>query len=158
MTWSTPPTFLAGAVATAANLQALSDNLSAIGDPWIPYTPTWTAQTTNPSLGSGTITGAYAKAGSLVHWRMEILFAADTTAGSGTWYFTLPAPVFATYYPLGHLMVRASAGGHQGGMVYGRASGDVAGHMFATDTALDDATRTWGAGDRVNILGVYEAA
>jgi hypothetical protein len=60
---------------------------------WIPYTPTWTAFTTNPTIGNGTLDGSYQKVGRMVSFRARILVGTTTTVGSGTYFVSVP---FAT--------------------------------------------------------------
>lgn len=63
-----------------------------IGDPgaWTDYTPTWTATTTNPSLGNGTISGRSKQIGKTVHATGRILLGSTTTVGTGDWRISLP--------------------------------------------------------------------
>jgi hypothetical protein len=63
---------------------------------WTSYTPTWTAATTNPVIGNGTITGQYRRSANsdIVHWWLRILIGSTTTFGSGVYRFgigTVPA-------------------------------------------------------------------
>ena len=57
---------------------------------WTTYTPTWTAATTNPTLGNGTLTGAYKQIGKTVFVRVKLSWGSTTTGGSGDWRFSLP--------------------------------------------------------------------
>lgn len=60
---------------------------------WNTYTPTWTAATTNPSIGDGTLTGKYAVVGKVCHFTTLVTFSSTTTYGSGA--YTLGLPVTA---------------------------------------------------------------
>jgi hypothetical protein len=92
MAWTSPSTWVAGAVLTAAQLNAqVRDNMKAIGDPWTAYTPVWTGATTNPVIGNGTILGAYSQAGKMVNFWLEVTMGSTTTYGSGGYSITLPA-------------------------------------------------------------------
>jgi hypothetical protein len=93
MAWTPPTTapFLAGHEPTTAELTAqVTNNFLAIGGAWTAYTPTWTAATTNPVIGNGTIDGAYAAAGKLIFYRIAIVGGTTTTWGSGAYSFTYP--------------------------------------------------------------------
>jgi hypothetical protein len=57
---------------------------------WNSYTPTWTAVTTNPAIGNGTLTGKYAVVGKVCHFTMYAAFGTTTTFGSGLYTFGLP--------------------------------------------------------------------
>jgi hypothetical protein len=54
------------------------------------YTPTWTADTTNPVIGNGTITGRYVQIGKLTFFSFKILAGSTTTFGTGTYSVGLP--------------------------------------------------------------------
>ena len=69
---------------------------AAIG-PWQTYTPVWTAATTNPVLGNGSITGKYRRVGDCVEIEVELLTGSTTTFGSGAYYFSIPPGLTGTY-------------------------------------------------------------
>jgi hypothetical protein len=61
---------------------------------WTNWKPSWTAVTSNPSLGNGTLVAAYKQVGyggATVHVRMRLRAGSTTTFGSGLWSFTLPS-------------------------------------------------------------------
>jgi hypothetical protein len=60
------------------------------------WTPVWTGNTTNPSLGNGTITGSYTRIGRLINATIRLTIGSTTTFGSGNYYFSLPKPVGGT--------------------------------------------------------------
>lgn len=61
---------------------------------FLPYTPSFTATTVNPTLGTGGFTsGAYTRLGNLVYARGIIGFGtAGTAAGTGNYQIGLPVP------------------------------------------------------------------
>jgi hypothetical protein len=61
-----------------------------IGGVWKDWTPTWTASTTNPSIGNGTLLGRYSVVGKIVICKIFLQFGSTTTAGSGAYSFTYP--------------------------------------------------------------------
>ncbi|MFJ8474193.1 hypothetical protein [Kitasatospora sp. NPDC094011] len=67
---------------------------AAQGD-WQPFTPTWTANTTNPTLGSGTLTSRWTKIGRTVHWCGQLTCASNSTGGGSIWFMSLPTPAVA---------------------------------------------------------------
>ena len=107
MAWTSPRTWVSGEVPTAANFNThVRDNLKAIGDAWTSYTPTWTALTTPPAIGNGSVTGAYMQAGKLVHGRARILAGSTTTYGAGIYTVSLPVPALAvTLGVIGHGLI-----------------------------------------------------
>jgi hypothetical protein len=158
--WTAPRTWVAGEVPTAAILNAhIRDNLAAIGDPWTEYTPTWAASSTNPSLGNGTLSGHYIKAGRLVVFRVRLLFGSTTTAGNGTYTFTLPTAASTPGHDaMGHGMARDDSAVAMM-PVFGRALGSTF-DMFTGAGAVvtHAAPYTWATNDRISITGIYEAA
>lgn len=77
---------------------SLNLNSSDISSAWIAYTPTWSTDgATQPSLGDGTITGAYKVIGKTVFVRVRLVFGTTTTAGTGTFYFSLPVNAAAAW-------------------------------------------------------------
>lgn len=57
---------------------------------WNTYTPAWTADTTAPAIGNGTLTGKYAVVGKVCHFTALVTFGSTTTFGSGSYYLGLP--------------------------------------------------------------------
>lgn len=64
---------------------------------WTTYAPTWTASTTNPSLGNGTLTGSYTMTRGLVVGRFKLSVGTTTTLGSGAWAIGVPLPPASGY-------------------------------------------------------------
>jgi hypothetical protein len=85
-------------LAVGTNGQLLSaDSTAATGLAWsyggnsTAYTPTWAVQSgTNPTIGNGILVGDYSRIGDLVYFRVRVVFGTTTTAGSGTYTFSLP--------------------------------------------------------------------
>lgn len=90
MAWSTPATWVAG-IPTVANFNTrIRDQFNALGDAWATYTPAWTASTTNPTLGNGTLNGFYREIGKTIDYRIELTIGSTTTFGSGSYRLSLP--------------------------------------------------------------------
>lgn len=91
MPWTTVPTFVAGAVLTAAQLNVMGDDLDFIGGAWTAYTPAWTSTGTAPAIGNGTLAGSYKLVGDKTcHFRASITFGTTTTFGTGGYLLSLP--------------------------------------------------------------------
>jgi hypothetical protein len=60
------------------------------------YTPTWSANVTNPVIGNGTLNGYYKLSGSMCFADINLLIGSTTTTGSGTYTFQLPFKAFVT--------------------------------------------------------------
>jgi len=57
---------------------------------WQSYTVSWTADTTNPSIGNGTLAGRYTQIGKTCILIIGLTMGSTTTYGSGNWSFSLP--------------------------------------------------------------------
>lgn len=58
---------------------------------WIAFTPEWTAFTSNPAIGNGTLSGEYRRVGNSVEYVVYIKAGSTTTYGSGAYFITNPA-------------------------------------------------------------------
>ena len=166
MAWTSPSTWAAAAVLTAAQLnQQLRDNFKAIGDPWTSYTPTWSASGTAVAIGNGTQVGGYLNPGKLVIFRAKITMGSTTTYGTGSYRIALPVSMSAS--DPGRFMVTlldSSAGSTFQGLTY-NVSGTLA--PIAADNgtaggALAGITPTvpftFASGDTIEVTGMYEGA
>jgi len=87
MAYITPPTFTAGAILTAAQMNSyVRDNWKAVGDAWTAWTPTLSGWT----LGNGTLTGAAITVGKLVIGRV-VYTVGSTDTPTGNLVISLPA-------------------------------------------------------------------
>jgi len=75
-----------------ANLQEQINALRTIevGGVWQDWTPTWTAPTTNPTIGNGSLYGRYCVIGKLITAKIFLQFGTTSTPGSGAYSFTFP--------------------------------------------------------------------
>jgi hypothetical protein len=74
---------------------------------WTVYTPTWTASTTNPTIGNGTLEGRYIELGSAVFGEVRIVAGSTTNRGSGTYAISLPfSSVGYNHQPIGQITIR----------------------------------------------------
>ncbi|MFE2941046.1 hypothetical protein ACFXKG_18575 [Streptomyces sp. NPDC059255] len=118
-----PRTWGAGEIVSAAQLnQEIRDQLNSMFDAWTSWTPTWTAVTTNPSLGNGTLNGRYMKWGRTCMISLELTCGSTTTYGAGAWSFSLP---FGS----------ATGVGHKVGLAHAVGSIRVAGHTLIAPNA-----------------------
>lgn len=136
---------------------------------WTAYTPTWTAVTTNPAIGDGTITGAYQQIGKTVHFRVNLSLGSTSTVGSGNWHFGLPVAAAAGLVVNHGINVAGYAedAAVQGYMI-GAArmqSASAIELIFAGGTPAGAAAIVgsgspfaWASGDFLRFSGSYEAA
>lgn len=69
---------------------AIETQLGTNAGAWQSYTPTWTATTTNPTLGNATLTGRYVQIGKVVTININLTFGTTTALGTGNHYFSIP--------------------------------------------------------------------
>lgn len=156
-TWTTAPTFSAGAVLTAAQQNILSGNLNIIGDAMPAVTPTYT----NFTLGNGTVTAEAAIAGKWVRYSGKITFG-STTAVTGTIRISLPATAASSTFgdPLvGMATLFDTSAPARRYRICALQSGTEFYMADLSDTRVDNtAPWTWGTGDTLAWTLMYEAA
>jgi len=144
---------------------AVADLASAVGNfgAWTAYTPTWTANTTNPVLGNGTIVGAYAQIGKVVNFRIVLTMGSTTTFGSGFYSFGVPvtsaAGATGAYSTIGSVVAFDTSAN----LMY-----EAQPILFSTTTVIlryqnsglftNTAPTTFANTDIITIQGTYQAA
>ena len=162
--WTTSPrTWSVGETVTAANLNAqLRDMQNAFGA-WTSYTPSWTASTTNPVIGNGTIVGAYTQVQKTVWYRAQITMGSTTTYGSGVYSLSLPV----THGTSSNQIVEAvafdtSTGFYYRGLTVLFTAGTIRTQFVdaagSTSGWTPTVPFTWASGDIYMVSGCYEAA
>ena len=144
-------------------LQALASETTGLkyASELVSFTPTWTAATTNPVLGNGTLEGKYMRTGKQCFAKYRLVAGSTTTFGSGEWIFSLP---FAAQ--LDGINIGMIAGGYSednavaGHRIYGvlvNTSGQMR-VMNGTGVSPYNATTpfTWGNTDYMQFAIVYE--
>jgi|TARA_Y100000034_G_C6741159_1_gene328872 hypothetical protein len=134
------------------------------GGAWTTYTPAWTATTTNPTIGNGTLTGAYRMVGrtSMV-WRMTMVYGSTSTAGSGTWSFGLPtnvdaATVATSQLSHGRLLDAGSSTGLSESQPLSAGNPNMFTVLSEGIEAITDSTLVWASGDTIILCGTFELA
>lgn len=146
---------------TSADIDAL---LVAERAAWTAYTPTLTAATTNPTLGSGSVTGAYRQRGKTVQGRVRVAFGTSFTAGSGTYYISLPATPAAAHANLSAIGT-ATAGDASGNVrpylaMFHSGSGKIILQNTSAYSLLDHTgpTAAWTSTGYITLTYTYESA
>ena len=137
--------------------------------PWQTYTPLWTASTTNPVIGNGSVTGRYVTIGATIMGEIRVLAgSANFTRGSGTYYLSLPTiGVFENYQPVGQVVMRDEGPGitYFGTAIFNANNpGRVEMWMHSQNAAFDegapagsDVPFLFSANDKILIQFTYEA-
>lgn len=71
-----------------------------VGDPTYD-TLLWKGETADPAIVSGTMRSIWRVDGDYLVWHFMMKFAADTTVGTGVWYWTIPGGYSADFKRLG---------------------------------------------------------
>ena len=125
---------------------------------WQSYTPTWTAGTTNPSIGNGTLSGRYFQIGKLVYCQFTMRAGSNTTFGSGDWRFSYPvAPNIdnVTNYQVGSVFGRDSGAAFYVGIT--QYSGKTYMSLIINNNWVSaTAPFTWANGDYLEVNVIYE--
>jgi len=131
---------------------------------WTSFTPTWTATTTNPSLGNGTLVGRYSKIGRQVTVHINLVPGSTTTFGSGNYNWALPftaANNGCSYIMQAHFL---GTDRWMGQMVISPAASTTSAffNLSTTNTRIDfmNPTRpeTFANGSQLRITGTYESS
>lgn len=72
------------------NWICLGRTAGATEQEFVSYTPAWTADGSNPSVGNGTLTGRYWRSGSNVTGTINLTVGSSTNLGSGNYFWQLP--------------------------------------------------------------------
>lgn len=160
---TTPATYTSGQTLTAAIMNAqVRDAISGLQAAWSDTATTWTAATTNPTLGNGVLTNRVNRTGKSIAVNLTLVFGSTTTIGSGAYTFTLPvASVFSTttYVNLGSASMRdTSASANRIGAAILTSPSTF--QIVAADgtTVGSAAPWTWANNDILSINLEYEAA
>jgi len=127
------------------------------------YAPAWTASTTAPSLGNGTLKGFFDRTGNRITITVDLTIGSTTSVGAGVWAFSEPkldaaAMVQASgggFTQCGagtnfQLSARTSPGGQKVELYYVNAAGALAN--------LSANSRAWVAGDNLRFTHSYICA
>jgi hypothetical protein len=136
----------------------VEQNIAASGyTPSIAYNPSWTAASSNPSLGSGKLTGYYAKRDNEVTVTIELLPGSTTKFGIGTWYFALPSIPVRTQEM--HSSGEATLAGRTYAVVANTVPDGTARVQLIADRPMDRVNATvpgsWTNGDRLRFTVRY---
>lgn len=160
MTWTgTLPTIVAFAKILGTDVGTIRDAVAGVTDPWTSYSPSWTAATSNPSIGNGSISGSYIQSGKLVIATASITMGSTTTYGSGVWRVSMPVTAASSGLHVGSVLLLDSSAstGRRPGVCFLGATTYV---EFISTTGVVGASDpfVWATGDILRLSMTYEAA
>jgi hypothetical protein len=154
-------TIHAGTAGSGNYVPAYMRITSASVGAWTTYTPTWTASTTNPTLGSTTITGRYKLLDAktvVVQISISITTGGAWNAGSGAYRFSLPSGMTAAAgrIQVGSAHVLDSGTAHFSGTSKVSASSTTIDEVVIADATgnrllAHNVPVTWATGDQINL-------
>lgn len=164
---TTPRTWVTGEVVTAAEFNTeVRDAFNGIQAAWTTYTAAWTATTTNPTIGNGSIDAAYMRIGKTIHFRIAVTAGSTSTFGSGAYSLGLPVAAGGT----GRYLMAGTARDDSASVDY-QMTGIVAASTGTVSLRCDSTTAgnpmaqvsgttpfTLAVNDVLTIAGTYEAA
>ncbi len=130
---------------------------------WQSYTVSWTASTTNPSIGNGTLDGKYVQIGKTIICNIRLAIGSTTTFGSGVYGFSLPKTVYSSAVGfVGNFIANDnSANGWYSGQAI-VVGGDTKIITFIRDGISSylsyNTPHDWASGDSLHISLTYEVA
>ena len=135
---------------------------------WQSHTVSWTADTTNPAIGNGTLTGRYIVIGKLCTYVLGLVMGSTTTYGSGNWAFSLPINAVNTaginFYGVAHIRKAGTANYERIAQIAPSVNVDKI-SLFIDPTQGSNSTNlsatvpfTWGENDVLGIEITYEIA
>jgi hypothetical protein len=133
---------------------------------WVSYTPTLTATTTNPSIGTGaTAVGRYTQIGKLICYYGKIILGTSASAGTGNWVLDLPVTAATTVASprIGYWTVTQTTAGNGMFVAFAATSTTMqsrypASWPLGASTVVSNSTGTWASGSELNWQVFYEAA
>lgn len=140
---------------------ALGEHVNEIYNHKATFTPVWHAESGDPDIGNGTLTGRLYRNGRHLTVEINIVMASGTDTGSGQWYFQLPAPY--NLWTAKHAAVGAAKGfdlgtAHRAGSAVINA-GDSRIYIFG-DNALaawqNSIPHTWANSDNLQMQIAFE--
>lgn len=138
-----------------------------INTAWTSYTPIWSTDSTQPTLGNGSLTGAYKVIGKTCFVRVRLYWGTTTNSGTGAFYFNLPITAStswgiqmpASLLDNGNAWYQATVNGEYGGFTYKTALiGQSAGGANSSQGVTGIFPFTFGNLDSIQFNGSYEIA
>ena len=130
---------------------------------WISYTPTWTAATTNPTIGNGQITGGYRRIGGQVDFWLKLIPGTTTTFGVGAYRLGIPVTSIEGGFNMGYNVALVDQGTAWYENYFGQGASLGSGNVFQVQDYLGNAWSptspfTLAATDEIWVMGSYRVA
>ena len=139
-----------------------ASTLNTIGAAWVDYTPTLTASTTNPTLGTGSsATGRYGQINKIICGQGQINFGtAGVVAGSGFYFVSLPITAQSSGKVIGQFQFYDSSAlaVYLGTVISDTTTRALMYYNNPASVTTNSQPFTWAASDFIRYTFQYEAA
>lgn len=153
----TLPTWVSGEDILAADLDSMTDALSALSDAWTTYTVAWTSSGTQPAIVNGTKEGRYIQVNKLVSVHIKLAMGSTTTFGTGQYFLSLPVAARISNYPMACYMLDSGTA-NKAGIAFATSGLDTVAMVQNTTDVAATAPHTWAQNDQIHVFGFYEVA
>ena len=144
-----------GQVLTAATM-------NSVGAASETYTPAWTASTTNPVIGNGSISGIYQRINKLIVGQIFIVCGSTTTYGTGFYRFSVPFAIGNNNVTMANLQLLDGSAGYAAyigmGIPVTPGGTTVEFRTHGAGTFTPTVPITLGNTDQIRVQFIYEAA
>ena len=123
------------------------------------YTPVWTSDASQPSIGNGVLAGTYIRSGNQITANISLVAGSTTNFGTGAWYFTLPS-TSANFYPTVGTAQLYIAGAYYSGICFVLATGSFVQISFngSANLVSYNTPATWATNNFARITITYAQA
>lgn len=125
---------------------------------WEPYTPVMTGGGVAITLGNGSLSGAYAKAGRTTHYRIDLTIGSTTVIPAGTLVWTVPTTPTGVGWSGGLRVIDVSPAQQFYRHVFVNTGNQIAAAAEGAGTFVSNTVPiTPAVGDSYQIRGFYES-
>lgn len=129
-----------------------------VPEEWTDYAVSWTAATTNPTLGNGTLSAKYIHHGKLIIYKVSLVWGSTTSGGTGSWRFDAPgSPSSANGRDPFTILYRDGSSNYWGMGFFSSAAIILSTASGGAGQANATTPFAWGTGDELFFVAVYEA-
>jgi len=135
------------------------NSLSQLTSESIAYTPVFSASTTNPTIGNGTLVGEYKVISKdTIHLAITMLWGSTSTGGSGEWRFGLPQGLTGLFakQPIAGVVLDNGTDWKLIVAVLDYGSPNIFAVAEATSTVSSNVPMVWAVGDSISFGGLIK--
>lgn len=163
MTWTTPKSWSVNDIISTSDMNTyIRDNENAFSK-LTSYTPSWTASTSNPTLGNAVLQGRYIAMDDWCYLWIGLVYGSTSAAGSGQYAFSIPFAAAGTFeHQLDAHFLNAGTSRHRGVALIAPGSSSLLVYEPTTWASLtspaawsNSVPYAFTTGDTIVISGIY---